>query len=620
MRDPRVTNLARILVEHSAQVKQGDVCTIEGGSAAEPLLQAVYEEVLRAGGNPIVQMALDEQQPAFFEHASEAQLEWVSPTSEWIVENADVRIAVMASQNTRALSQVPPERQTKVQAARQHLMKRMMERAAAGEYRWALTLFPTNAYASEAGMSLSAYEDFYYGACLATEDDPVAAWRRQSEETERLKEWIEGRSEVHVTGEGTDLRLGIEGRKFIAAGGRHNMPDGEFFTGPVEDSAEGEVTFHLPATYAGREVSGVRFRFEVGKGRRRERGEGRGVPDPDARHRRGGAAAGRARHRDELRHHRRHRRDPARREDRRHRSPRRGPVLPGDGRGERVGHPLGHDLRPPARRPHRGGRRAPADRRSIHRLAAVPPHLSACTGVILRRSGRLEKGRAGPGLSDSGRYHLMHSRKRGRLALLGSLALTLCVTVGLVGAADAAKKKGKKKPSKATIQKTNISIADRAAGGPQAAVTPVDLVVPGSFGKKQVGNVDLTLQVTGSADDYLFDLEARLVAPNGRTARLEVPASGALTPAQNRSFGPTRYTPNSSVEFCFDPTPPCTDPDDSLGPPFAGTVRELVLTDFNGIKMKGTWRLKLLDFEDNGFTGTLNLAKLEIKAAKPPPV
>jgi aminopeptidase len=114
-------------------------------------------------------------------------------------------------------------------------------------------------------MSLPAYEDFYYGACLATDDDPIGAWARTSEETKRLADWIQGRSEVHVTGEGTDLRLGIEGRTFIAADGKHNMPDGEFFTGPIEDSAEGEITFHLPASYAGREVSGVRFRFEGGR-------------------------------------------------------------------------------------------------------------------------------------------------------------------------------------------------------------------------------------------------------------------------------------------------------------------------------------------------------------------
>jgi aminopeptidase len=114
-------------------------------------------------------------------------------------------------------------------------------------------------------MSLAAYEDFYYRACLADQDDPVGAWKRASEETHRLAEWIEGREEVHITGPGTDLKLGVAGRHFIAADGRHNMPDGEFFTGPVEDSAEGEITYHLPATYAGREVAGVRFRFEGGR-------------------------------------------------------------------------------------------------------------------------------------------------------------------------------------------------------------------------------------------------------------------------------------------------------------------------------------------------------------------
>ena len=247
-------------------MKEGDVCTIEGGSAAEPLLQAVYEEVLTAGGNPIVQMALEEQAPAFFEHASDEQLEWVSPTSEWIVENADVRIAVMAlREHPRALA--GPARAPDEDAGRAPAPDEADD-GAQRRGRLPLGADPVpdpRLRVRGRDEPRRDYEDFYYGACLATEDDPVGAWKRQSEETERLKEWIEGRSEVHVTGEGTDLRLGIEGRKFIAAGGRHNMPDGEFFTGPVEDSAEGEVSFHLPATYAGREVAGVRFRFEGGK-------------------------------------------------------------------------------------------------------------------------------------------------------------------------------------------------------------------------------------------------------------------------------------------------------------------------------------------------------------------
>jgi aminopeptidase len=140
-----------------------------------------------------------------------------------------------------------------------------MRRAATGEYRWALTLFPTNAYAAEAGMSLADYEDFYYSACLATDSEPVTAWQRQSSEVNRLAEWIEGKEEVHIQAPGTDVRLNVSGRKWIPCVGQHNMPDGEFFTGPVEDSAEGEAAFSFPATYGGREVAGVRFRFKDGK-------------------------------------------------------------------------------------------------------------------------------------------------------------------------------------------------------------------------------------------------------------------------------------------------------------------------------------------------------------------
>jgi aminopeptidase len=265
LRDPRAEGLAKILVGYSTEVKEGEVVSIDGESAAAPLLLAVYEEVLRAGANPIVNVSLDGQSAAYYKHASDVQLEWISPTSEWLLDNVDVRIAVGASTNTRELSGVAPERQSRRQIATGELLGRAMERSAKGEFRWCYTLFPTNAYASEAEMSLADYEDFYYGACLADDEDPLTAWKSASEETVRLAEWIEGHEEVRVTAPGTDIRLGIAGRTFIPCDGRHNMPDGEFFTGPVEDSVEGEVTFHLPATIGGREVAGVHLRFESGK-------------------------------------------------------------------------------------------------------------------------------------------------------------------------------------------------------------------------------------------------------------------------------------------------------------------------------------------------------------------
>ncbi|MBA2792940.1 MAG: aminopeptidase [Thermoleophilaceae bacterium] len=265
MRDQRVEALAQILVRYSTQVSEGDVCVIQGTTPAEPFVLAVYEEVLRAGGLPIVQMAPEEAAAALYRLGSDAQLDWIPPTTEWTTENADVRIVAMADANSRALSGVDPKKQARTQQARRKLMETSMRRAAAGEHRWALTLFPTHAYASEAGLSLTEYEEFFYKACLVDDGDPVTAWERQSAEVDRLSAWIEGKEEVHVQGPGTDIKLGVAGRTWIPCSGRHNMPDGEFFTGPVEDSVEGEVSFSFPASYGGREVSGVRMRFEAGK-------------------------------------------------------------------------------------------------------------------------------------------------------------------------------------------------------------------------------------------------------------------------------------------------------------------------------------------------------------------
>jgi aminopeptidase len=265
MSDPRVTNLAKILVGYSTGVKEGEVVAIDGETAASPLLLAVYEEVLAAGAHAVMNVALDGQIAAYFKHASDDQLQWISPFAEWMVDNVDVRIAIGATTNTRELSGVPPEKQTLRQSATGDLMTRAMKRAADGDFRWVYTLFPTSAYASEAEMSLVDYEEFYYGACLANDPDPLSAWKRASEETVRLAEWIEGHEEVHITAPGTDITLGVAGRHFIPCVGDHNMPDGEFFTGPVEDSVEGEVSFHLPAVIGGREVSGVKLKFESGR-------------------------------------------------------------------------------------------------------------------------------------------------------------------------------------------------------------------------------------------------------------------------------------------------------------------------------------------------------------------
>ena len=252
MRDHRADALAQILVRYSTQVSKGDVCVIQSTTAAEPLVQAIYEEVLRAGGLPVMQLTSEGAKSAFFELAGPEQLDWIAPPPPGRPRTPTFRSAMMADVNARELSKIDPKKQARAQKARKALMETSMKRSAEGEYRWSLTLFPTHAYASEAGMSLRDYEDFYYAACLATDADPLTAWQRQSDQVNHLAEWIEGKEEVRIQGPGTDITLGSSGRHWIPCVGEHNMPDGEFFTGPLEDSADGEVAFSFPASYGGR--------------------------------------------------------------------------------------------------------------------------------------------------------------------------------------------------------------------------------------------------------------------------------------------------------------------------------------------------------------------------------
>ena len=142
MRDPRVDNLARIMVEHSAAVQSGDSVVIESAMAAEPLVRAVYERVLELGAHPIVNLDFDGSQATFFERATDEQIAWISPTARWVAEQSDVRIRLMASRNTRELSGVDPSRQTLRQKAMAPLMASMMQTS--GERRAPLGADPVS--------------------------------------------------------------------------------------------------------------------------------------------------------------------------------------------------------------------------------------------------------------------------------------------------------------------------------------------------------------------------------------------------------------------------------------------------------------------------------------------
>jgi aminopeptidase len=265
MADPRITRWAQTLVGYCLNIQPGHVVIVNSTSLAEPLIAETYREVLRAGGHPVVKLQLAELNRLLLAEGSDEQLAWTNPGDRAEMEHANALLGISASANTRALTNVDPVRQAIAQRTSRQFMHLRQEREAAGLLRWCGTLYPTPAHAQDADMSLAEFTEFVYGACFLNEEDPAAAWIALGRQQQRYVDWLHGKRQVRVLGPDTDLRLSIAGRTFINSDGKRNFPSGEFFTGPVEDSAEGTIRYTIPSVYGGRPVQDIRLRFEQGR-------------------------------------------------------------------------------------------------------------------------------------------------------------------------------------------------------------------------------------------------------------------------------------------------------------------------------------------------------------------
>ncbi len=266
MKDSRIEKLAEVVVNYSVSVGTGDLVVIQGTPICEPLIIALYESVVAAGGHPEVRMAPDNLTEIMLKKGSDAQLDYIGPLAMHDIEKMDAGILVSGEVNTKSLSNTDPSKHARLLAARRPIFSRFSERAAAGELRWTVTDFPTQSSAQDAGMSLSEYEEFVYGAGLLHLDDPITAWEEIGRKQQYVVDLLNGKETLHLeTPNGTDLNLDFGGRKWINCCGKENFPDGEVFTSPLEDSVEGTICFSFPVCHMGHECKGVTLRFEKGK-------------------------------------------------------------------------------------------------------------------------------------------------------------------------------------------------------------------------------------------------------------------------------------------------------------------------------------------------------------------
>lgn len=251
---------AKLLVDYCCKVQAGENVSINVNSIATPIARALFREVLRKDAKPILRMSYPELEEDLYELATDAYFD-----SDPVFELAEVKkidswIRVGSPANTRALQNFD---KTRISKLRKKL--RPVQNIRINETKWVGSLYPSNALAQDAGMSLGEYENFVYSSMFLFADDPVSEWNKIHDFQENLINRLKTTKEVHIVAEGTDLKLNVENRIWLNSDGHRNMPSGEVYTGPIEDSANGYIRFDIPSSVNGVEVQNIDLVFENGK-------------------------------------------------------------------------------------------------------------------------------------------------------------------------------------------------------------------------------------------------------------------------------------------------------------------------------------------------------------------
>jgi len=255
---PSILNkYAQLLVNYCVSLKENERVFIQSTTLAEPLVREVYREALKAGALPHINMEFRDQNSIRLNESSPSQLGYVDPTYAAAMQEFDAYIFIRAPFYSRATQAVNPESAKLSAAARAPYRKAYSERTATLDLKRTLCEYPTVAHAQNAGISLEAYTEFIYNACHLFDENPQACWEEVSRNQQAAVDLLNGRTKVRYLGEGIDISFSTEGRTWINSDGKTNMPSGEVYTAPVDDSVNGTIHFAYPSMFMGEEVEGI---------------------------------------------------------------------------------------------------------------------------------------------------------------------------------------------------------------------------------------------------------------------------------------------------------------------------------------------------------------------------
>ena len=256
---------ANLLVNYCVEIKEGDKLYIKSTTLAEPLIREVYREAVKAGAHVVeIDMDFRGKSKMFLDESNEAQLKTPSPLYKLAMETFDAYIFIRAPFNLRENQNADSKKAGIRSKAIAPISKIYFERTGSRELKRNLCQFPTQAAAQNAGMSLEEYQNFIYNACNLFEDDPIQAWLDVRKRQQVVTDILNSHEHIQYKAEHIDISFSTKGRTWINSDGQTNMPSGEIYTSPVEDSVNGKIHFTFPGLYMGQEVEGVTLWVEDG--------------------------------------------------------------------------------------------------------------------------------------------------------------------------------------------------------------------------------------------------------------------------------------------------------------------------------------------------------------------
>lgn len=255
MKDPRIEQLAKNLINYSVQLQPGEKVLIENFGLQKELVTALVKEAYAAGGYPFVSLKDHQVDRALLMGAQEEQFQMMAQFEADRMEQMDAYIGLRSGDNINEHADVPAE---KMAVEGNTVGKKVHREIRVPKTKWVVLRYPNSAMAQLAKMSTEAFEDFYFDVCNLD-------YSKMDKAMDSLVDLMNKTDKVRLVSPGTDLTFSIKDIPAIKCAGRLNIPDGEVYTAPVRKSVNGTITYNTPSPYQGFTFENVKLTFKDGK-------------------------------------------------------------------------------------------------------------------------------------------------------------------------------------------------------------------------------------------------------------------------------------------------------------------------------------------------------------------